>query len=91
MAGNVWEICNDLYHFNAYRLAKENGSNRDHIGPTSSFDPYSNDSSPKHSIRGGSFLCNDSYCSGYRTSRRLAFTVNTSAGHLGFRSVKGTN
>ena len=39
-------------------------------------------------LRGGSFLCNDSYCSGYRIDERMQ-TSNTSAyNHAGFRCVR---
>ena len=35
-------------------------------------------------IRGGSFLCNASYCASYRVSSRMATDPNTSLEHLGF-------
>lgn len=36
-------------------------------------------------LRGGSYLCHDSYCRRYRTSARTASTADTSLGHTGFR------
>lgn len=36
-------------------------------------------------LRGGSFLCHDSYCSRYRVSARLSNTASTSTSHIGFR------
>ena len=39
-------------------------------------------------IKGGSFLCNDSYCSGYRISNRMGSTPDTGLSHTGFRCVK---
>ena len=42
-------------------------------------------------IRGGSFLCNESYCSGYRTSARMSSSPDTGLEHLGFRCVKDIN
>jgi formylglycine-generating enzyme len=39
-------------------------------------------------IRGGSFLCGDDYCSGYRNARRMGSTVDTGLNHTGFRCVK---
>lgn len=36
-------------------------------------------------MRGGSYLCHDSYCRRYRTSARTAATADTSLGHTGFR------
>ncbi|WP_233430527.1 MULTISPECIES: SUMF1/EgtB/PvdO family nonheme iron enzyme [Brevibacterium] len=36
-------------------------------------------------LRGGSYMCHDSYCRRYRTSARTAATPDTSLGHTGFR------
>ncbi len=36
-------------------------------------------------MRGGSYLCHDSYCRRYRTSSRTVTTADTSLGHTGFR------
>lgn len=36
-------------------------------------------------LRGGSYMCHDSYCKRYRTSARTAATADTSLGHTGFR------
>lgn len=85
VAGNVWEWCNDFYDYNYYKSFKSEANNPK--GPQQSYDPeepYSN----KHSTRGGSFLCNDSYCSGYRVSRRMKCSYDTGLEHLGFRCVK---
>ena len=39
-------------------------------------------------MRGGSFLCNDSYCSGFRNSMRMKSTPDSQALYmLGFRTV----
>ena len=38
--------------------------------------------------RGGSFLCHESYCHGYRVSARSHSTPETSLYHLGFRCAK---
>jgi sulfatase modifying factor 1 len=38
-------------------------------------------------IRGGSFLCNDVYCRGYRVSARGTGAPDTGASHIGFRVV----
>ena len=38
--------------------------------------------------RGGSFLCHDSYCHGYRVSARSHSTPETALFHVGFRLVK---
>ena len=39
-------------------------------------------------LRGGSFLCNDSYCSGYRVSRRMSSSQDSGLSHTGFRCVR---
>lgn len=39
-------------------------------------------------MRGGSFLCHDSYCNRYRVSARTHNTPDSSASNIGFRCVK---
>jgi formylglycine-generating enzyme required for sulfatase activity len=41
-------------------------------------------------VRGGSYLCHESYCWRYRTSARSANTPDSSAGNIGFRIAIGT-
>ena len=38
-------------------------------------------------MKGGSFMCNDSYCSGYRNSMRMKSSPDTGSLHTGFRTV----
>lgn len=84
MSGNVWEWCRDWYDFNYY-AAVRNGV-KDPLGPEKPFDP-NEPTVPKRVTRGGSFLCNDSYCSGYRPSARMKTSPDTSLEHTGFRIV----
>ena len=39
-------------------------------------------------MRGGSYLCHDSYCNRYRVAARSQNTPDSSGGNLGFRCVR---
>ena len=86
MSGNVWEWCSDLYNHDYYKQLA-NGTAINPQGPDKSYDPQE-PYTEKRSMRGGSFLCNDSYCSGYRVARRMKSSRDTGLEHTGFRCVK---
>lgn len=84
MAGNVWEWCSDWYHYHYYKELEDGAKNPK--GPTKSFDPMDNYAS-KRVLRGGSYLCNEVYCTGYRVSSRMKSTPDSGSNHIGFRCV----
>lgn len=86
MAGNVWEWCNDYYKADYYQTINAKTGTSDPHGPANSYDPEE-PLAVKRVIRGGSFLCNDTYCSGFRVSRRMKNTEDSGMEHVGFRCV----
>jgi len=86
MAGNVWEWVQDKYNVNTYAEYAKQGQITNPEGANHYYDPQE-PTIPKHVIRGGSFLCNDSYCSGYRVSRRMSSSKDSGLNHTGFRCV----
>lgn len=74
MTGNVWEWCSDWFSA-AYGKTGEADNPR---GPATG---------TARSMRGGSYLCHESYCNRYRVSARSSNTPDSSTGNLGFRCV----
>ena len=88
MAGNIWEWCSDWYRPDYYEmLAEKGGVTNNPQGPDSPLDP-AEPNEKKRVHRGGSFLCNEQYCSRYIVGTRGKGEVNTGTNHLGFRCVK---
>jgi Uncharacterized conserved protein len=93
MTGNAWQWVADWYRADYFALqaAKFKGAIDNPKGPDSSFDPSEPGvpvDAPKRVIRGGSFLCNESYCLSYRPSARRGADPYSPMSHVGFRLVR---
>lgn len=73
-SGNAWEWCADW--FSPY-----------HTG-AALLNPSGPELGTHRVIRGGSYLCHESYCFRYRVAARSANTPASTTGHMGFRCVR---
>lgn len=90
MSGNVWEWTSDWYDNKYYTSIAAEGVMRNPVGPGAASNP-SNPYAQERVIKGGSFLCNESYCASYRISARMASSIDSGLEHLGFRTVLGVD
>ena len=72
VAGNVWEWCADWFDAAYHRRAEASN-------------PLASTPTGRRSMRGGSFLCHDSYCNRYRVAARGSNTPHSSSSNCGFR------
>ena len=79
MAGNVWEWTTDFY---AATRDSRSCCAADSYDPDQPGTPVA-----RRVIKGGSFLCADSYCRRYRPAARRPQSVDTGMSHIGFRCV----
>ncbi len=74
-SGNTWEWCADWFH-----QSQHTRGNLDN--------PKGPEAGVARVIKGGSYLCHESYCFRYRVSARSSAPPDNSTGHLGFRIAR---
>ncbi len=90
MAGNVWEWTQDWWTERRWDDVSACCVPRDPRGGSQedSYDPAQPQFRvPRKVVKGGSFLCADSYCRRYRPAARRPQVVDTGMSHVGFRCV----
>ncbi|WP_299255682.1 formylglycine-generating enzyme family protein [uncultured Aquimarina sp.] len=86
MIGNVWEITSDLFNPNYYKNLNTSQPLNNPKGASNSLstnNPYQ----IENVMKGGSFLCHQSYCASFRISARMGVAQDSGSDHMGFRTV----
>jgi len=80
-SGNVWEWNNDWFSASFHNLERKKTRNN----------PSGPNYGTSKTMKGGSYLCNDSYCNRYRVAARTQNSPDSSTGNLGFRLIYRNN
>jgi formylglycine-generating enzyme required for sulfatase activity len=75
MAGNVWEWAQDWFSEKGYPAQPQT-------------DPQGPASGSERVIRGGSWMCSENYCTGYRVAARSHSAPDSGLNNLGFRCAR---
>jgi len=74
ITGNPWE-CGDWFHHSYHTTATRSNL----VGPLEG---------TARVLKGGSYLCHQSYCNSYRVAARTSNTPDSSTGNISFRCVR---
>ena len=79
MLGNVWEWTADVFTTDVLATNQLHATNQVNVatGPELA-----------RTMKGGSYLCHESYCRRYRASARMGSTADSSSGNVGFRVAR---
>ena len=80
MIGNVWEWCVNPRGISLDKFKT--------VSPQAFHDYFNKHDDQQYALKGGSFLCHDSYCNRYRIAARNGNTGMSSSSNVGFRCVK---
>jgi len=75
ITGNTWEWCGDWFHHKYHATATRSNP----VGPIEG---------TARVLKGGSYLCHQSYCNRYRVAARTSNTPDSSTGNTSFRCVR---